>query len=183
MNWKVLYDLYNGLLGKCLIFIALSTPVSFLVRNTSIYPKSFIISLIGAIIILLGYVFCQIFTPAIIKKFPDSHAYSDHLIKIEKNVTLSIEFSILDNVKNTLPMRHDSISLDKFNFVSVEDTKSRCDAEKSIRILSFIKYAYFSQIYLWLRITLTITLAAGSILIFFPTLYNIYTILETASHV
>ncbi|AGG31737.1 TPA: hypothetical protein QIC04_003568 [Morganella morganii subsp. morganii] len=183
MNWKVLYDLYNGLLGKCLIFIALSTPVSILVRNTGIYPKSFIISLIGAIIILLGYVACQISTPAIIKKFSDSHTYSEYLIKIEKNVTLSIEFSVLDDVKNKLPTCHDDISLDKFEFVSVEDTKNRCNFEKSIRILSFIKYAYFSQVNFWLRVILTVTMAIGSIFIFFPTLYNIYTILGVVSNV
>ncbi|ENF3462221.1 hypothetical protein SM871_003234 [Yersinia enterocolitica] len=183
MNWKVLYDLYNGLLGKCLIFIALSTPISILVRNTGIYPTSFIISLIGAIIILLGYVTCQILTPAIIKKFTDSHAYSEYLIEIEKNVTLSIEFSVLDDVKNKLPTCHDNISLETFNFISVEDTKARCDTVKSIRILSFIKYAYFLQISFWPRIILTIILAIGSIFIFFPTLYNIYTILEAASNV
>lgn len=183
MNWKILYDLYNGLLGKCLIFIALSTPVSILVRNTGIYPKSFIISLIGAITILLGYVASQIYTPAIIKKFPDSHSYSEYLIKIEKNVTLSIEFSVLDDVKNKLPTCHDNISLEKFKFISVEDTKERCDIEKSIRVLSFIKYAYFSKVNFWLRIILTVTITTGSILIFFPTLYNIYTILEAASNV
>lgn len=183
MNWKVLYDLYNGLLGKCLIFIALSTPVSILVRNTGVYPKSFIISLIGAIVILLGYVICQVFTPAIIRKFTDSHAYSEYLIEIEKNVTLSIEFSVLDDVKNKLPTCHDNISLEKFKFVSVEDTKDRCDSEKSIRILSFIKYAYFLQVNYGLRLFLTMILAIGSVIIFFPTLYNIYIILEAASNV
>ncbi|MFH4705755.1 hypothetical protein WKW74_10905 [Vibrio alginolyticus] len=183
MDWRALHLIYNGLLGKCMLFLALSTPVAILVKNFNIMPWTFVISLIGAIIILLGFVSSIILTPALVKKFSDAHEYADHLIKISDNVDVNIEFSILDNVKDDLPKKYSDFSILDYDFVSVEKTKSISKNEKTLRILSIIKYSYFLQKDRKARIILSLVLAIGSILVFFPTIYNVFIILSSAYNV
>lgn len=183
MNWRALHLIYNGLLGKCMLFLALSTPVAILVRNFNILPWTFVISLIGAIIILLGFILCLLLTPVLIKRFSDAHEYAEFLIKISDNVDVNIEFSILDNVKNDLPKNHDDFSIINYNFVSVEKTKSLNNINKTLRTLSIIKYSYFLQKDKKVRISLSLILILGSTFIFFPTIYNVFTILSSASNV
>ena len=183
MDWKALHSIYNGLLGKCMVFLALSTPVAIFVKNFNILPWTFVVSLVGAIIILFGFVLCIVLTPVLIRKFSDAHEYAEYLIKINDNVDINIEFSILDKMKDDLPKRYNDFSLDNYDFISVAKTKAINNTEKTLRLLSIIKYSYFLQKDKSLRLFLTIVLAIGSTLIFFPTLYNIYIILSSASNV
>ncbi|MGR3042566.1 hypothetical protein ABMY36_21590 [Vibrio vulnificus] len=183
MDWRTLHLIYNGLLGKCMLFLALSTPVAILVRNFNILPWTFVISLIGAIIILIGFILCTVLTPVLVKKFSDAHEYADYLIKISGNVDINIEFSILNEVKDNLPKKYNDFSIQSYDFTSVGNAKSTLEIDKALRLLSVIKYSYFLQKNKSVRLMLSFILVLGSILIFFPTMKNVFIILSSVSNV
>lgn len=176
MNWKTLHILYNGLLGKALILIALSTPVALLVTNFNIVAFAFIISLLGAILIVIGYVLCVNFCPEIIKKYADSQDYVDYLLRTESQIDINTEFKVLDSQKSNLGSHADQ-SILSYNFESVSKTQSQY-GDKCLRVLAILKHNYYSQSGKKLRLVLTLLLFVGAALIFYPTITNSLFILK-----
>lgn len=154
-----------------------------LVKTFDILPWTFVISLIGAIIILFGFSLCLIFTPNLIKKFSDGHEYAEHLIKIQENVDINMEFSILDDINPSSIAVINDCSLMNYKFTSIKKIKETNNESQALRILSIIKYSYLTNKDKKLRLALTFMLTFGSLLIFFPTLKNIYIILTSVTHV
>lgn len=181
MNWKTLYVLYNGLLGKSLLLIALSTPVALLITNFDINASAFIISLLGAVIIVIGYVTCINCCPEIIKKYITSQDYLDYLLKIEKQIDINTEFKILDEQSGKVSS-HSDPSILSYNFESVEKTESTYK-DKSLRILAILKHNHYSKSKTIIRMTLTFILFIGAGLIFYPTITNVLFILKGISNV
>lgn len=181
MNWKTLHVLYNGLLGKSLLLIALSTPVALLITNFDINASAFIISLLGAVIIVIGYVTCINCCPEIIKKYITSQDYLDYLLKIEKQIDINTEFKILDEQSGKVSSYSDPSVL-SYNFESVEKTEATYK-DKSLRILAILKHNHYSKSKTIIRMALTFILFIGAVLIFYPTIANVLFILKGISNV
>jgi hypothetical protein len=178
LNWKSIYQLFNGLLSKSLIIISLATPVSLLFNFTTVMPKQYPTILIGALLILVGYLWAEVATPALIKKFTDGHDYAAELIPIYKSIDWISEFKILEDVINFLPIKVDGYSVKPFDFLSIDEAKSRLGDDVAIRTLSITKYNYVNQKSQIQRMLLTALFFIGVFMIFSSTILHVINILK-----
>jgi len=183
MDWRTLYNLYSGLVGKCLLYVALTTPIAFYIRTFgSTSPKMFTTSLIGALLILIGYLLCLIKSPDIIKRHNSPISYTSSLIPIYEHIDLDSEFNLVDQSINASESEFKQALSDSYltslNFASVQSLKEVVGEKKAVRVLSTIRYALENKANPNIRIALSISFALGSVIVFIPTIYNVYTILS-----
>lgn len=180
MNWKVIYDLYVGFLGKALLIIALATPVSFLVK-IGFSTFLFTISLVGAIFTLCGYLWAAFSTPAIIKNFADGHEYAVKLNELKKSIDWVSEFKILEDNIPKIPHGYDGYMYYQYTFESIDAAKSELGDEQSLRALSILKYNMINNNKSHQRMWLTVLFFLGSICIYLPLVYRIFVVLGVVS--
>ncbi|MEZ8574214.1 hypothetical protein AB6C82_05190 [Vibrio splendidus] len=180
MNWKVIYDLYVGFLGKALLIIALATPVSFLVK-VGFSTFLFTISLVGAIFTLIGYLWAVFSTPEIIKNFSDGHDYAVKLNELKSSVDWVSEFKVLEENKSEILQGYDGYMYHQYKFDSIDSAKSELGEEQSLRSLSILKYNMINNFNIKQRWGLTVLFLLGSIFIYLPLVYRVFVVLGVVS--
>ena len=176
LTWKVINELFGGFLGKSLLLIALATPMSFLV-NVNININLYIISLIGAIIILAGYVWSEISTPMLIKNNKNGHFYAKELIELSGYIDFVSEFKILEENKNKIPSGFDGYFYKQPGFKSISSAKTEIGEKESIRALSILKFNLVNSLNKVQRASLTMVFLIGAILIYLPLIYRVFLIM------
>ncbi|MEY8215563.1 MAG: hypothetical protein RPR97_13900 [Colwellia sp.] len=176
MNWKIINSLFEGVLGKSLLIIALATPVSFFVK-ANIDTGLFVVSLIGAITILIGYTWVSISTPALIKNYTNGHNYAQSLIKIETYIDNVSEFKILEDNSDKLPSGFDGYFYQQGEFKDTDSTTNEVGKKQSIRHLSILKFNLINEFNSIQRWSLTILFFVGSLLVYIPLIYRIFIVL------
>ena len=180
MPWRTLYDLYNGIIGKTLIIISLSTPIALLSRS-GINIASYYYSLIGAIIIGVSFILVSIYTPMLIKTYKHSHKYADKLIEINNNGALDItsEFKALIDGVNEYKKKVDPFYFEylQIKSESIEKTLEGCDDRLAIRSFSLMKYDFANNKHAPARWLLSVSLFVGCTFLYLPLILNAKTIL------
>jgi hypothetical protein len=178
LNWKSIYQLFNGLLSKSLVIISLATPVSLLFDFTTVVPKQYPIILIGALLIFVGYLWAEVATPALIKKYTDGQNYAAELIPICKSIDWISEFKVLEDAIMCLPKKIDGYAVKSFDFSSIDEAKSRLGDDVAIRTLAITKYNYINNTCIIQRVALTALFFIGVSMIFSSTVSHVINILK-----
>lgn len=176
MSWKVVNQIYVGTLGKALLIIALATPMSFLVK-VGVYPASFVISLVGALLILTGYIWTSTSVPPIIKQYADGHDYAIKLSVLNKSIDWISEFKVLEDHKSKIKDGYDGHFHSQFNFTNIDNAKNELGDQISLRSLSILKFNLINDFNKGQRIILTILFILGSVLIYMPLIHRIFIVL------
>lgn len=176
MNWKAIHDLFEGFLGKSLLLVALATPMSFLVK-ADFNPLYYKISLVGAIVILVGYVWTVISTPMLIKNSQNGHDYAQQLISLENYIDWVSEFKVLEDNKSKLDLGYDGYFYKQFDFKDIDNAQNEVGKEASIRALSILKFNLVNKFDKCQRVALTVLFFSGALLIYIPLVYRIFIVL------
>lgn len=179
MKWSTLHNLYSGLIGKVIIIISLFSTLATIPILNEIKSVHIAITLLGAVIIILGYIIYIIFIPDIIKNFT-LYNYINYNLKREKRKYLNKidEFTLLEkdfNYTNNLYIfSENNMKLKEFKGINDSNT---IDGKSSIYSLSMIKYAYINTLYIKTRFFLTFLFILGIIFIYHSPIYKIFTLI------
>jgi hypothetical protein len=171
LNWKAIHTLFEGFLGKGLLIIALATPMSFLAKvNVGIH--FFVISLIGAIIIFVGYIWAATSTPAIIKNHKDGHYYAKDLIKLRPYIDIVSEFKVLEDYQVTEEY-YDGYFYKQKKFESIGNAENDIGKKESIRSMAILKFNLINNLNPYQRWFLSFIFLLGCLFIYFPLAYRV----------
>lgn len=176
MNWKVIHELFEGVLGKSLLIVALATPISFLVK-ANVEVGLFIVSLIGALIILIGYVWAAISTPPLIKNHLNGHHYAQELFNLKDYIDKVSEFKVLQENIKRLPTGFDGYFYQQNTFSTIDNAIEDIGADKSIRALAILKFNLINEFNPNQRFSLTTIFIVGSVLVYCPLIYRVFVVL------
>ncbi|MPW28860.1 hypothetical protein F9L16_07545 [Agarivorans sp. B2Z047] len=176
MNWKVIHGLFEGLLGKCLLVIALATPMSFLAK-ANIDISLFSISLVGSLIVLVGYIWTAVSTPTLIKSHKNGHCYAKELVNLEEYLDSVSEFKVLEEYKDKLKNNYDGYFYKQNDFKDIDSTINDIGKKQSIRALAILKFNLINELNSFQRWCLSLLFLVGSVLVFLPLIYRIFIIL------
>lgn len=179
MKWSTLHNLYSGLIGKVIIIISLFSTLATIPILNEIKSIHIAITLLGAVIIILGYIIYIIFIPDIIKNFT-LYNYINYNLKREKRKYLNKidEFTLLEkdfNYTNNLYIfSENNMKLKEFKGINDSNT---IDGKSSIYSLSMIKYAYINTLYKKTRFFLSFLFILGIIFIYHSPICKIFTLI------
>lgn len=176
LNWKVIHGLFEGVLGKSLLIISLATPVSFLAK-ANIDVTLFVISLIGAIIVLIGYIWSAISTPALIKDYDNGYTYSEKIISSDEHMDIISEFKILEDNVSKVKARYDGYYCQHKTFSDIDSFVEEVGRKAALRSLAILKYDFINMVKETQRKVLVVIFFIGSALVYLPLVYRILLLL------
>ena len=168
--------MFEGLLGKCLLVIALATPMSFIAK-TNIDISLFSISLAGSLIVLVGYIWTSVSTPALIKNHNNGHCYAKDLVSLEEYLDKVSEFKVLEDYKEKLKNEYDGYFYKQNDFTDIDSAINEIGKKESIRALAILKFNLINELNPIQRWSLSVLFLVGSILVFLPLIYRIFIVL------
>lgn len=177
IHWRIIHELFSGLLGKSLLIIALATPVTYLIAY-ELTPRYYYWSLIGALLILFGYIWTIISTPLLIKNYKDGHDYARNLVKLRKYIDPVSEFKILEECSTSIPSGYDDHSFYNFDVKSLTSARENLGDKVFIRSLAISKYGLINFGKSIQRILLMALFISGFSLMYVPIINSIITILK-----
>lgn len=179
MKWSTLHNIYNGLIGKVIIIISLFSTLATIPLINEIKSLNIAITLLGAVIIILGYLIYLIFIPDIIKNF-NLYDYINYNLKRERKNHLNKidEFTLLEkdivHTNNLYIFNENNMNLKEFKGIN---DSSIIDGKSSIYSLSMIKYAYINTLFKKTRFFLTLLSIIGIIFIYHSPIHKIFTLI------
>ncbi|MCA3928878.1 hypothetical protein [Vibrio vulnificus] len=176
MNWKVIHALFEGFLGKSLLILALATPMSFLAK-ANVNVTLFVISLIGAIFVVIGYIWSAVSTPALIKDYVNGYTYSEKLVSNDSHLDIISEFKILEDNASELKEQYDGYYCQHKKFSDIDSFVEEVGKNGALRSLAILKYDYINKVKENQRYGLTVLFFTGAALVYFPLFYRIFVLL------
>ncbi len=176
LNWKVIHALFEGFLGKSLLILALATPMSFLAK-ANVNVTLFVISLIGAIFVVIGYIWSAVSTPALIKDYVNGYTYSEKLVSNDSHLDIISEFKILEDNASELKEQYDGYYCQHKKFSDIDSFVEEVGKNGALRSLAILKYDYINKVKENQRYGLTVLFFTGAVLVYFPLFYRIFVLL------
>lgn len=174
LNWRSLYSLINGMLGRSIIVISMATPMALLYDLGLSFPN-YKVALTGSLLILLSYIISSIATPQLVISFDSSYSYADNLVEanIKNCLDYVSEFKILEDNSKSLPKGYNSFDFSNYDFNNIEESIKELGDNVCVRSLALIKYDYINKKNIKYRMTLTVIFICGLLFFYYPVLYQI----------